>query len=1227
MEPDKVGRSAFLYLEPTSTKDAKEFAQCETCVMFTGSRCMIHGPDLPIGEYDSCNFYVEGKPEKDMAGKEMTLVVPVASGLVKDIQVRCENCASFSDGDCQLFASLAKQSPSTFDLGGSKVLPKACCNAWRPASISASLHAAGNADALIKWYEEGADGKIDWGSPGDFEQCVSVASPHVDDPEAFCQSRHIGATGMSTSEHAHSEKASLDPVLSHVINAEAFQWSLHRIDGALLAGEAALVAGARDGHLDATGVELVRSAVAAASTFYSDALPILAAGTYQKGHLPGAPDGPTNDEARNTTPAHLIDYASEDYAHGADHIETGFHIVSRLKPDEPITDEDLEALKHTLDHAHKHTKDAADHTERAVKHMKEAPAFKEAFDKLSAKKLNVAPKKKQSESTEKEAPKAASAYEEVGELEYETELNGLKLKLNISEEALVAAGSKGWSGIVLTEGVPSSSGEMYLKGSITWRVPPMPLYVGTKFQGDGDDFDADDYKFDDLVGRVDRIERDASGNILASGTFSATDANMAIQLLTDGALTALIPICAGTEEYTVSYAQPYDTAECDSCGDNDDEQKTFAKAEIVGLALVPISDYANSRVALVAAAKKKPDHDHSQAEMQAFKDKSNDLAAHLADDHGMSEPDVQKLGAKQVSVHTNYHDMTYDDASDQDVPLNAAGKFSTPSMSDGPSAPAAHEHSDAQLKSWDDDPAKAAAHLKSAHHKNAIGAKGGPAAYHKRLHSQTASAMEEDMSPEMVSTIIAATQHAASHSHTSDDEGSREHLISMHGIDPAVVDDVDAGLHSTMHQNIGRRSSNASDADDVKEATKDGTIASAEQHVESLIAALVDADEHALVAAVDQGDWSGSTANFSDAQYKAAAAACDSGGGATTKQQCALPHHNPGGQLNAKGLASAVAYLGKTKMSAAAKAKAKAHLRSHYKNDLKAKDENLPDSLSASIVASAEEIEQAAIVASSIPAFPPAEWFSNPNLEGPTPMTVTQDGRVFGHLAARDTCHTGYRNQCVKPPLSASGYRHFLVGVRQTADGNDVPVGHLTMDTGHASMEASAPAAAAHYDDTGTVVADVNCGEDRYGIWVAGALRPDLSESQIIAMRAAAISGDWRPIRGKLELVAALLVNVPGFPIPRVAAMVASGEDLRALVAADIVLPIETVDEEEDDLIVAALERVERKVDHIVQAPVRRAERQSLLEKVTPITMAASARRNEEIDALRAKACAGALSE
>lgn len=186
------------------------------------------------------------------------------------------------------------------------------------------------------------------------------------------------------------------------------------------------------------------------------------------------------------------------------------------------------------------------------------------------------------------------------------------------------------------------------------------------------------------------------------------------------------------------------------------------------------------------------------------------------------------------------------------------------------------------------------------------------------------------------------------------------------------------------------------------------------------------------------------------------------------------------------------------------------------------------------------------ILAGAIPTVPPSDWFVNPQLSGPTPLTVDDLGRVFGHIASWQTDHIGMRSG-TRAPKSRTGYAYFHTGVVRADDGKDYPVGQLTLAGGHASLEASALEAARHYDDTGSAIADVHAGEDAYGIWVAGALRPNATPEQIRALRASAPSGDWRPINGALELVAVCQVNVPGFPIAR--ARVASGQ-VYALVAA-----------------------------------------------------------------------------
>lgn len=179
-----------------------------------------------------------------------------------------------------------------------------------------------------------------------------------------------------------------------------------------------------------------------------------------------------------------------------------------------------------------------------------------------------------------------------------------------------------------------------------------------------------------------------------------------------------------------------------------------------------------------------------------------------------------------------------------------------------------------------------------------------------------------------------------------------------------------------------------------------------------------------------------------------------------------------------------------------------------------------------SIVASGHPIDP--------PLLPPSAWFTDPKLSGPTALTVSDEGRIFGHLAVWGQCHIGFADRCIEPPHSAAGYAHFLTGEILCDDNSRIPVGQITLGAGHAGHHANASQAAAHYDNTASAVADVTAGEDAHGIWVSGALRPGLEPATIRALMASDVSGDWRRIGGVLELVAVLAVNVPGFPKVRV---------------------------------------------------------------------------------------------
>ena len=187
------------------------------------------------------------------------------------------------------------------------------------------------------------------------------------------------------------------------------------------------------------------------------------------------------------------------------------------------------------------------------------------------------------------------------------------------------------------------------------------------------------------------------------------------------------------------------------------------------------------------------------------------------------------------------------------------------------------------------------------------------------------------------------------------------------------------------------------------------------------------------------------------------------------------------------------------------------------------------------------------------PLAPPADWFSDPGLDGQTKLTVTPEGRVFGHLAAWDVCHRDVTmRDCVLAPRSQKNYAPFHLGQVMTDDGSMLNVGKIVMDTRHADIRNSYAAAALHYDNTGDEIAIVCAGEDEYGLWVAGSVVPEASRRRVAKLRRSPLSGDWRAVDGHLELTAALAVNVPAFPVYAM-----DGAEQLALVAAGTVYPEE----------------------------------------------------------------------
>lgn len=179
-----------------------------------------------------------------------------------------------------------------------------------------------------------------------------------------------------------------------------------------------------------------------------------------------------------------------------------------------------------------------------------------------------------------------------------------------------------------------------------------------------------------------------------------------------------------------------------------------------------------------------------------------------------------------------------------------------------------------------------------------------------------------------------------------------------------------------------------------------------------------------------------------------------------------------------------------------------------------------------------------AMVASVAPVAPPDEWFEPFDLDGPTPLTITAEGRVFGHLATWDSCHRGgqYANKCTPPPHDPNA-PYFHLGEIITASGNSVDVGVITVGGGHYT-EDGVMTTLEHHDDVTAAGAAVIVREDATGIGVFGSVVPGATPEMVASMRRSPISGAWRKEKGKFRLAGIHAVNNPGHPIPRT--MVAS---------------------------------------------------------------------------------------
>lgn len=224
----------------------------------------------------------------------------------------------------------------------------------------------------------------------------------------------------------------------------------------------------------------------------------------------------------------------------------------------------------------------------------------------------------------------------------------------------------------------------------------------------------------------------------------------------------------------------------------------------------------------------------------------------------------------------------------------------------------------------------------------------------------------------------------------------------------------------------------------------------------------------------------------------------------------------------------------------------------------------------------AEAAQRTSVTAAAPVELPPADLFMDPKLEQLTALAreVQPSGltRVFGHVADPDSCHRGFRNQCLTPPESQTDYSLFHRYPFDTAEG-PITVGRITSGLGqvgtecshlgcqglddHACVDFDFMRAVQHHDLLQTL-AWVRVGIDHEripgAIWFSGIEVPDLSPEARAVLARRRVSGDWRDLGATRELceVLALAKEEPGFEVPRVAVGYRDGRQVSLVAAAQV---------------------------------------------------------------------------
>jgi hypothetical protein len=165
------------------------------------------------------------------------------------------------------------------------------------------------------------------------------------------------------------------------------------------------------------------------------------------------------------------------------------------------------------------------------------------------------------------------------------------------------------------------------------------------------------------------------------------------------------------------------------------------------------------------------------------------------------------------------------------------------------------------------------------------------------------------------------------------------------------------------------------------------------------------------------------------------------------------------------------------------------------------------------------------------PAVMRAAYFEPIDATQPVKFTITDDGRIMGHLFTWNACHRSFLGRCERPERQ-SEFPDFHTGETALDNGERLRTGVITFADLHApDGQLTADELTTLMEHTGVQLGPVRLHADAFGVQACGQVFDDVDPTQVARALAGYPSGDWRKINGTWRLFGLHVVNTPGYPM------------------------------------------------------------------------------------------------